>query len=318
MTAQPPAVPGDQRGWLAWYAVPETSIPYDRLVRAAEESSFPRECLPRPLDRKAAWEQAFSLPEAGREVRPSDALRQRCPDPGLSCRLHVRTVRRRMPLIRHLELEVVCPGAVTPGEQRRTALVAVLRLDDKGHSCSTVIGPWMELVDGDDVARAVRRMEEDYRRLLDAAPPGASREAIRRRLKELSAILLRATGALYYIPHAACPDGRELMACRDFLARSSGGQFTFVRLLASDAQAVADVRAAVVETLRRQLAAIHDEAGRLKEVADPERRERLAARLLTAFQEAAETTRRVQASLKDALQELDDLLALAKGALAAV
>ena len=306
----------DLRGWLLWYTVPDVSLPQRQLLQAAQETGFPTDLLPRPLDRRAAWEQAFALPEAGLPVAPSPALRQRCPDPGLSCRLHVRSVRRRMPLVRHLELEVICPGAVTPEEQRRTALVAVLRLDDRGHSAATVICPWMSMVAGPAVEAAVRRMEEEYRRLLEAAPPGAPREAVRRLLRRLSAVLMRSTGAIYYVPHASCPEGEELLTAREFIRRSAGGALTYVRLLSGDATAVADVRSAVVDSLRRRLASIHDAARQLQGLQDRERRERAVARLLASYQEAAATAARVRDSLKDALQELDDLLALARSALA--
>jgi len=308
----------DLRGWLVWYTVPDVSLPQRQLLQAARETGFPPDLLPHPMDRRAAWEQAFALPEVGLPVAPSPALRERCPDPGLSCRLHVRAIRRRMPLVRHLEVEVICPGAVTPEEQRRTALVAVLRLDDRGHSAATVIGPWMGMVEGAAVEAAVRRMEEDYRRLLEAAPPGAPREAVRRLLRRLSAILMRSTGAIYYVPHASCPEGQELFIAREFIRRSAGGALTYVRLLASDATAVADVRAAVVDHLCRRLASIHDAARQLQSIQDREKREKTVERLLSAYQEAAATAARVRDSLKDALQELDDLLALARSALATV
>jgi hypothetical protein len=311
-----PQTGDDMRGWLLWYAFPERSFPHCQLVAAARETGFPQELLPEPLDRRAAWEQAFSLPETGLPVPASSSLRQRCPDPGLSCRLYVRVVRRRMPYVRHLELEVICPGALSPEEQRRTALVAVLRLDDRGHSTATVIGPWVGIVEGEAVADAVRRMEEEYRRLLEACPPGAPREAVRRYLRRLSALRLRAPGALYYVPHSSCPDGKELMVAREFAHRSSGAQLTYLRLLAGDAQAVADVRAAVVDSLRQRLAAIHAAAVRLREVQDHEQRQQMADRLLAAFTEAAGTAARVRESLRDTLQELEDLIALTKGAIA--
>jgi len=223
-----------------------------------------------------------------------------------------------MPLVRHLELEVICPGAVTPEEQRRTALVAVLRLDDRGHSAVPILGPWKEMVEEAAVEAAVRRMEEEYRRLLEAAPPGAPREAVRRLLRRLSAVLMRSTGAIYYVPHAASPEGEELLVAREFIRRSAGGALTYVRLLAGDATAVADVRSAVVDHLRRRLADIHDAAQQLRGVQDREKREKAAARLLASYQEAATIAAMVRTSLKDALQELDDLLALARSALAAV
>lgn len=310
-------VSDEMRGWLVWYAIPERAIPHSQLVAAARAAGFPTDFLPSPLDRRAAWEQAFTLPEAGAPVAPSGGLQQKCPDPGLSCRLHVRVIRRRMPYVRHLELEVICPGATSPEEQRRTALVALLRLDDRGHSTATVMGPWTGMVESQDVERVISDMERQFRRLVEAAPPGASREAVRRYLHSLSAVLLRATGALYYVPHSACPEGKELWACREFVHRSSGGQLTYVRLLAGDAQAVADVRAAVVESLRRQLASIHDLAVRAKEQ-DRDRSAQAAERLFHAFQQAAEAAARVRTSLRDTLQELDDLLALAKQAVASL
>jgi len=310
-------VSDEMRGWLVWYAIPERSVPHSQLVAAARAAGFPTDFLPNPLDRRAAWEQAFTLPEAGASVTPSEGLRQRCPDPGLVCRLHVRVVRRRLPYVRHLELEVICPGATSPEEQRRTALVALLRLDDRGHSTATVMGPWTGMVQGAEVERVISDMEKEFRCLLEAAPPGASREAVRRYLHSLSAVLLRATGALYYVPHSACPDGTELLACREFVRRASGGQLTCVRLLAGDAQAVADVRAAVVESLRRQLAGIHDLAVRAREQ-DRDRRAQVAEKLFHSFQQAAETATRVRTSLHDTLQELDDLLALAKKAVASL
>lgn len=310
-------VSDEMRGWLVWYAIPERPAPHAQLVAAARAAGFPTAFLPAPLDRRAAWEQAFMLPEAGALVAPSQGLQQRCPDPGLSCRLQVRVVRRRMPYVRHLELEVICPGAASPVEQRRTALVALLRLDDRRHSAAPVMGPWTAMVEGSEVERVIARMEQEYRRLLEAAPPGAAREAVRRYLHSLSAILLRATGALYYVPHSACPEGKELIACREFVRHAGGGQLTYVRLLAGDAQAVADVRTAVVESLRQKLAAIHDAAVQAKDQ-DRERRAQAAERLLQAFQQAAETAARVRTSLRDTLQELDDLLALAKQAVAAL
>jgi predicted DNA-binding protein YlxM (UPF0122 family) len=176
----------------------------------------------------------------------------------------------------------------------------------------------MGMVEGAAVEAAVRRMEEDYRRLLEAAPPGAPREAVRRLLHRLSAILMRSTGAIYYVPHASCPEGQELFIAREFIRRSAGGALTYVRLLAGDATAVADVRAAVVDHLRRRLASIHDAARQLQSIQDREKREKAVERLLSAYQEAAATAARVRDSLKDALQELEDLLLLARNALAVV